>query len=43
VLLWNKADLEIALNPNAMKSGLEQKLQYAIEHGLPLFPLGALP
>lgn len=43
VLLWNSADLDIALNNNSMKSALEQKLQYALEHGLPLYPLGGPP
>lgn len=43
VLLWNRADLDIALNTNMMKSALEQKLQFALEYGLPLYALGGLP
>ncbi len=42
VLLWGRADLEIALNERSMKAALEQKLHYAIEEGLPLWPLGGV-
>lgn len=40
VLLWGRADLDIALRSGCMKNALEQKMVYAIEEGLPLYPLG---
>jgi hypothetical protein len=41
VLLWGRADLDIALrNKGLMTKALEMKLWYAIEEGLPLYPLG---
>ena len=40
VLLWSSTDLERALQQSAMKESLQQKLHYAIEEGLPLYPLG---
>lgn len=40
VLLWSGADLDVALPQAAMTSGLRMKLEYAMEEGLPLFPLG---
>lgn len=42
VLLWDRTDLDIALEKGAMVATLEQKLEYAIEEGLPLYrPEGA--
>lgn len=40
VLLWGREDLDIALRGGWMVSALEQKLEYAIEEGLPLYALG---
>jgi hypothetical protein len=39
VLLWGSSDLEFGLTKSQMRAGLEGKLRYAIEHGLPLFPI----
>lgn len=43
ILLWGRADLDIALASNTMKSSLQQKLSVAIEYGLALHPLGGPP
>jgi len=40
VLLWGSSDLDSALKQSAMTKALALKLEYAIEFGLPLFPLG---
>jgi len=40
VLLWGRADLDIAFRERSMLEALRQKLAYAIEEGLPLYPLG---
>jgi len=40
VLLWGREDLDHALSVGTMKEGLRKKLEYAIEFGLPLCPLG---
>lgn len=40
VLLWGSSDLDIALSSQSMIEGLRQKLEYAIEYGLPLYPFG---
>jgi len=39
VLLWGREDLDFALRNGCMNVALEQKLDYAIEEGLPLYPL----
>lgn len=39
VLLWSRSDLDHALAAGSMREGLQRKLEYAIEWGLPLFPL----
>ena len=43
VLLWGRDDLDIALRNGWMVRALELKLEYAIEEGLPLYPLGSDP
>lgn len=40
VLLWNSSDLDVALPARSMTEGLRQKIEYAIEYGLPLYPFG---
>lgn len=39
VLLWTGSDMDAALRSATVVAGLRQKLAYAIEYGLPLFPL----
>lgn len=40
VLLWGSSDLDIALASQSMTEGLRQKLEFATEYGLPLYPFG---
>ncbi len=42
VLLWARADLDIALRSESMVEGLRQKLEYAIEYGLPLYTFASV-
>lgn len=39
VLLWGRADLDVAIKSSTMTDGLKRKLEHANEHGLPLFAL----
>lgn len=38
ILLWGGSDLDLALEHGQMTEALKQKLEYATEYGLPLFP-----
>jgi hypothetical protein len=42
VLLWSGDDLDVALSKACMVDALREKLRYAQEYGIPLFPLGGV-